>query len=933
MERAILAKQLIRAANENARRKLLAQNPSIADDRLADEIRKACYAAWTVEPIKAQRAASAMRCLLRLKTNDEIRASHSWVSGISDITKAKFESAIVNLNKAAEIFTKIGRASDAAQTQVAKLLALAMIGRYDEAIETGKAALKTFIREGDELAAGKIEMNLSNIVSRRSLHHEAEKYCKSARRRFIKAGENSWKTMAENGLANTYAELNDFQKAARYYAIALETSRSEKMLVTEAEIEASLGSLALLRGRYAEALNYLEISRQKYDELSLPHQSAIADLEIADIYSELNLGIEAAEIYERVTRSFRRLKLTAEEARARLHYGRTAATMENSLLAKSELRKALKLFEIEKNLSGQTATLLSLSKLAIENDQAEAPAYLAKASAIARKNENPRHKIHLKFLEGELLRTTGKYARAIKKLAEAHELAKKHGQLDAAQATLNSLGKIAVSQNETATAQSYYTKAIKIIEGMRSPLAAEEFSMAFFASKLEPFENLVQLLLDENKINDAFNMLERARSRALLDTMDDGSNGTSDISGKLHEQLKELRAELNFYYKRLDNASDEDAEKLRTDIIRIENNLADTNRRINSVTDSKSNSPRKSASFRLRDLQRQLGEFRTLIEFVEFGGNISAFLITKTKIKYFRDLTTTAEIMRLLEDLHFQFGALRYGSIQLEKFLDSLKVRANEFLKQLYDQLLKSIEKNILGDQLIIIPAGVLNYVPFHALFDGSKYVVESFETSYAPSAGVWSVVQQRPKRKIKNSLLMAYADERIPLVENEVREIKSILKRPTTLVGKDATFSGYIENAPKFDLVHLACHGKFRAENPMFSSLHLADGWITVRDICSQRLRASLVTLSACETGLNKIFAGEEILGLARGFLTAGANAIVVSLWAVNDAATRKLMKDFYTNLQLGHSIPASLRRAQIAFIERREHPFFWSPFAIIGK
>ena len=125
----------------------------------------------------------------------------------------------------------------------------------------------------------------------------------------------------------------------------------------------------------------------------------------------------------------------------------------------------------------------------------------------------------------------------------------------------------------------------------------------------------------------------------------------------------------------------------------------------------------------------------------------------------------------------------------------------------------------------------------------------------------------------------------------------------------------------------------KFRAENPMFSSLHLADGWVTVRDICSQKLRARLVTLSACETGLNKIFAGEEILGLARGFLTAGADTIVVSLWAVNDAAAGHLMRDFYCNLQRGESISASLRKAQMAFVERGEHPFFWSPFVLIGK
>ena len=117
-----------------------------------------------------------------------------------------------------------------------------------------------------------------------------------------------------------------------------------------------------------------------------------------------------------------------------------------------------------------------------------------------------------------------------------------------------------------------------------------------------------------------------------------------------------------------------------------------------------------------------------------------------------------------------------------------------------------------------------------------------------------------------------------------------------------------------------------------MFSSLHLADGWVTVRDICARRLNAELVTLSACETGLNKIHAGEEILGLARGFLSAGAKSLVLSLLTVNDAATAGLMTDMYDSLQRGATVAASLRVAQQNLIERGEHPYFWAPFFVIG-
>jgi CHAT domain-containing protein len=103
--------------------------------------------------------------------------------------------------------------------------------------------------------------------------------------------------------------------------------------------------------------------------------------------------------------------------------------------------------------------------------------------------------------------------------------------------------------------------------------------------------------------------------------------------------------------------------------------------------------------------------------------------------------------------------------------------------------------------------------------------------------------------------------------------------------------------------------------------------------DICSQSLRASLVTLSSCETGLSEIAEGEEVIGLSRGFLTAGAASIVLSLWTVNDSATADLMKDLYRRLQRGETVPASLRAAQRNLIEKGQHPFYWSPFMAIGK
>jgi CHAT domain-containing protein len=288
--------------------------------------------------------------------------------------------------------------------------------------------------------------------------------------------------------------------------------------------------------------------------------------------------------------------------------------------------------------------------------------------------------------------------------------------------------------------------------------------------------------------------------------------------------------------------------------------------------------------------------------------------------------------LTLLEGLHFQFGSLRFGGDQLASFTDQLKSRADSYLQQLYDKLIAPFELDLGDRDVIVVPSGVLNYVPFHALHDGTKYLVESRTVRYAPSASVWSSLNSKRTGVAANAFLMAYADERIPLVNDEVKKLTKLLPNARAVTAKNATFDSFQTGAPNTDIIHLACHGQFRPDNPMFSSVHLADGWVTVRDLYAMRLKAKVVTLSACETGLSKVHAGDEILGLARGFLSAGAKALVLSLWAVNDEATSRLMLEFYSDLQRNGDVAASLRIAQKSFIDRGEHPYYWSAFFVIG-
>jgi CHAT domain-containing protein len=275
--------------------------------------------------------------------------------------------------------------------------------------------------------------------------------------------------------------------------------------------------------------------------------------------------------------------------------------------------------------------------------------------------------------------------------------------------------------------------------------------------------------------------------------------------------------------------------------------------------------------------------------------------------------------------------------------MDNLTRLTQRVLASLYDELVAPLEP-LLGEaaasartgaphKIAIIPYGLLHQVPFHALFDGEAYLIDRFEVSYAPSATVFSLCQKRIPRRSDGAVVMSVADPLIPNVAAEARAVASHLPDAEVLADGQATTSAMREKAPGCGILHLACHGMFRADNPMFSSLKLHDGWLTAADVLPLDFGGTVVTLSACESARNQVLAGDELVGLARGFLGAGAATLVASLWLVQDETTSRMMEGWYARLHNGVGKAAALREAQLAFKERHPHPYYWGPFVLIGQ
>lgn len=118
-----------------------------------------------------------------------------------------------------------------------------------------------------------------------------------------------------------------------------------------------------------------------------------------------------------------------------------------------------------------------------------------------------------------------------------------------------------------------------------------------------------------------------------------------------------------------------------------------------------------------------------------------------------------------------------------------------------------------------------------------------------------------------------------------------------------------------------------------MFSGIRLGNAYLSLYDLYQLKLEAELVTLSGCATGLNVVTAGDELLGLIRGLLYAGAQSLLLTLWNVHDRSTAEFMGCFYECFQGGADKAAALRAAMQDVRERYPHPYYWAPFILIGK
>jgi CHAT domain-containing protein len=948
MERTEFVQQLL-AADEQGRAVLLSHHAGPGGLPAGIDLAWALKARYdeceSTDPALAATAAAALTSVAQAANDALISALATWTSGMAELDAGRWETASTRLALAREMFLACNQPLYAASTQISNLHSLIMLGRDDEAMQWGGWAHTLFAEAGDLLAIGKIEQNLAGLHFMRDRYVEAEHLFRNAHQRFATVGNQKQLIQVENNLATALTAQYKFGEAELFYEHALAQAEAGGFEVTVAEIECNLGCLALFRGRFDRALDYLERSRRRYAVLKMPHESAIADQEIADAYLELNLAPEAAAIYTRVTPLFAEWGMRAEQARALVYHGRACLLRNQLELAHLLLAEARMLYRALGNEVGEAIVLFHEAQAYfLENNFATAAAAAAQAEATLAPANAWGRLLQARWLRGEIARRQGSLHEARLLLENTLHDAQEQMIPQIAQHCLTSLGQLAIAAGAVVQGEAAFKQAIDLIEAMRAPLPAEEFRIAFFGDKLKPYSELVQLCLADGtpqRMAEALGYVERARARSLVDMLGDsraaGQPPHDLFEAKLAARIETLREELNWFYSQINRPDSMNVRHGRSSLADLyeqvqvrEATILDL---IRQLQQHGSVRQADGAVFDLCQLQRSLGAETVLVEYFSLDERLLAFIVTDEQVSAVDLQCDEKDVQQALEKFHFQLGVMPYRGEHTVRHYATLVARISHHLGVLYDQLLRPLEPHLGKRRLLVAPHRTLHYVPFHALYDGQRYVIEHREVCYAPSAAVLHHCLATPKRPLQQAVLFGAPDEAAPRVYDEIATLAPLFPAVQTFLREQATRTMLIAEAAGADILHLACHGRFRADNPLFSALRLADGWLTVHDAARLNLRCNLVTLSACETGVSALAPGDELIGLARGFLLAGAPALLVSLWMVDDAATAQLMTHFYTQLLAGAGAAAALRHAQCQIRASQSHPFFWAPFFLFGR
>ncbi len=747
-----------------------------------------------------------------------------------------------------------------------------------------------------------------------------------------------------NNLANAHKNLGDYSQAMSFYEKnihLLSNSRGRQHPFIAATYN-NIGLIQVEQLNFEEALKNYQQALSIYETQENYHRIASTWNNIGTCLRQQKKYPAAIQAYERSGNIFEQLYGTSTIQNAAIYYN-----IGNCLGEEEQYGKAISKYE---------------QAIAIQNNNSKLATYITSI--------------------GDIYQEQGRLEEALQQYEKALQLLQVEGQADGMYIqspieTLNLLNAKANTLLKKSNSLATQSDLLEIVETVdlaittilqRRQQIQEEYSKRKLSElAYETFDiglaatfQLYQQTEEHQYLEKAFRYSEQSRSSLILEEQLNQKAATiAGIPDSLLEKEYQLKVSIAYYEKKK-NTSKEKVESLNNILFEQKQAYLALIQQLEEDYPNYYQQKYKDEIISIDKLQEQLSPDEALIEYFVSDTTVYTFLIQA------QSATLTAivvdslveEVKLLREGITYYYRDFNIQSEEGYRFLLIQYLRAAHFL---YQKLIEPIADN-LPEYLTVINSQVLHYVPFDALVtqlpEGAlhrlrdiEYLIQQYEINYASSATLLYNERSNKKRQISSKKLLAFAPtftfpnelNLAPLSHNtkEVEQIKGFIPEAEIYIDTDASKTNFIQLASDFDVLHLATHAKADADRGDYSYLAFAaqpdtlERVLYAKDIYHLPLNASLVVLSACETGTGELLKGEGIVSLARAFIYAGAKSIVTTLWSINDATTKEVINSFYKYLNEGHSVGTALRKAKLEYIQSADdpNPFFWAAFTLTGE
>ena len=849
--------------------------------------------------------------------------------------------------KAVQLFEETAQPVEAARTLSSSIQPLILLGEYDHAMAAADRARDIYTSAGEAVRLARLEINVGNIFHRQDRFEEALDRYERAYEQLIPDRDTEGVIAALHNIAMCLISLNDFERALCTHERVRDICKAEDLPLAVVQADYNIAYLYYLRGEYGRAIELLRTTQQACQATGDPYHAALCRLDLSEIYVELNLSEAAAEMADEAFRRFRDLGMGYEAAKALCNSAIASSQQGRGRQALELFAQARSLFVKEQNLVWPSLVDLYQALVHFNDGRvSEARPLCLAARERFLASPLPGRAILCDLLLARISLSTGEIEEARLTCQDAlRRLTRSESPILVYQAHLL-MGEIEEAAKHVAEAEIHYRVAKGVLETLRGRLGREELKISFMSNRFAVYESLVNLCVSRagpKDMEEAWTHMERAKSRSLLDSMARGAApaafGTpAEGESALVRRARDLREQLNWYYRRIEIEELGKAPALDKRLLDLQELAEQRERELLRVLRELPSAEAQAVGLEapspvsLEALRRALGPDATLVEYFRVRERILAAVVTSTDLTIV-PISLASRVAGILQMLQFQLSKFRLDETYIREFEPQLLDAARAHLYELHRELIAPVRSQLGGRHLIVVSHELLHCVPFHALFDGKQYLGDLFTVSYAPSASIYVQCHEKHADGVGPALVLGVPDATTPSIHEELQSVAKLIPEAQLFLGSEASSHVLRQRGPGSRMIHIATHGLFRQDSPMFSRIRLGDSFLTLHDLYGLKLGADQVTLSGCSTGLSVVAGGDELIGLMRGLLSAGARTLLLTLWDVHDSSTAQFMKEFYSRISDAPDRSAALREAMQEIRKRYPHPYYWAPFILVGK